>query len=651
MIRRFTLIALVAGLYLSSPGAAVQAASRIGDALAKQVLDPLQPKIEVELHLAKKTLPFPSLTTRQDWERFAVQLRGRVIREVVLRGEAKSWAAAKTKVVWMKEEIKGDGYRVRKLRYEALPDLWIPALLYVPDKLAGRAPAILNVNGHDAQGKAAGYKQIRCINQAKRGILALNVEWPGMGQLRGPGFVHYRMNQIDLCGTSGLAVHYLYMKRGLDLLRSLPETDPERVGVTGLSGGGWQTIFISALDPRVKLSNPVAGYSSYLTRVLFDSDLGDSEQTPCDFGAMVDYSHLTAMLAPRATLLTFNAKDQCCFRADHALGPLLNVAAPVFSLLGAPERLRHHVNYEPGNHNYERDNREQFYSLVKDFFFPGNRELPDHDLPVENEVRSAEELQVELPPGNLDFHSIAVSLAQSLPRDSRLPQPGEPVAQWRGLMRERVREVVRAPDLRCRARLVAEEQGENFKASYWTVRLGTDWTVPVVELAPASARTAVLLLGDEGRTKLESQAAELLSQGCRVLAVDPFYLGESKIPGRDFLLALLMSCLGERPLGLQASQLRAIARWASQERRLGPVQVVAVGPRTSLMSLVAAALEEKDISGVKMYRPFKNLHEILQRDLTVDQAPELFCFGLLEAVSANQLKALVAPRPVAEIAE
>ena len=57
------------------------------------------------------------------------------------------------------------------------------------------------------------------------------------------------------------------MTRGLDLLLAYPNADPKRVAVSGLSGGGWQTIFVSGLDPRVTLSNPVAGYSSFRTRI------------------------------------------------------------------------------------------------------------------------------------------------------------------------------------------------------------------------------------------------------------------------------------------------------------------------------------------------------------------------------------------------
>src|SRR4029077_18588138 len=182
-------------------------------------------------------------------------------------GEANEWSKAPLKVEWLETIPGGPGDRIRKLRYEVAPGWWIPALLYEPDKLAGKVPVFLNVNGHDPVGKATEYKQMRCINQAKRGIIALNVEWLGMGQLRTDGFAHGRMNQLDLCGTSGLAPFYLSMKKGLDVLLSLENADPARVGVAGLSGGGWQTIIISSLDPRVKLANPVAGYSSFLTRI------------------------------------------------------------------------------------------------------------------------------------------------------------------------------------------------------------------------------------------------------------------------------------------------------------------------------------------------------------------------------------------------
>src|SRR4051812_3759804 len=331
------------------------ASREIENLLAHSIIDSNLPLQEVQAFTESRVPLMPRVSSAAEWTSMADRLRKDTLDKVVYRGEAAKWRKLKTKVVWLETMEGGPEYRIRKLRYEAVPGMWIPALLYEPINLTGKIPVALHVNGHEATGKAVAYKQIRCINLAKRGMLVLNTEWIGMGQLRGTNYYHYRMNQLDLCGTSGLAPFYLAMKRGLDILLEHKNADPERVAVSGLSGGGWQTIFISSLDTRVKLSNPVAGYSSFRTRARFFSDLGDSEQTPCDLATVVDYAHLTAMMAPRALLLTFNYTDNCCFASPHALQPLLDTAMPIYDLFGKRKNVHAHVNYVPGDHNYGPD--------------------------------------------------------------------------------------------------------------------------------------------------------------------------------------------------------------------------------------------------------------------------------------------------------
>jgi len=68
-------------------------------------------------------------------------------------------------------------------------------------------------------------------------------------------------------GANGLGIFLLEMRRGLDYLYNHPSVDRSRLGVTSLSGGGWQTIFLSSLDERVKAAVPVAGYSPVSTKV------------------------------------------------------------------------------------------------------------------------------------------------------------------------------------------------------------------------------------------------------------------------------------------------------------------------------------------------------------------------------------------------
>jgi hypothetical protein len=615
--------------------------------LAREIIGPRQAMIEVQDYTEARVPKLPEVKTTAEWEKHAERWRADILARVVYRGAAAGWRDAKTKVEWLAPIKGGPGYRIKPLRFEALPGLWIPALLYEPEKLTGKVPVILNVNGHDGNGKAAAYKQIRCVNQAKRGMLALNVEWLGMGQLRGDGFQHYRMNQLDLCGTSGLAPFYLSMKRSLDVLLALENADPERIAVTGLSGGGWQTIFISALDTRVKLTDPVAGYSSFRTRVRHLKDLGDSEQTPCDLATVADYTHLTALMAPRATLLTYNSKDNCCFEAGYALPPLRDAALPIFKLYGKEKALRTHVNDDPGTHNYEKDNRQALYRMLGDHFYPGNKDYSADELPAE--VKTKDELAVELPAKNADFHTLAVELMKALPRSAALPGDKAGAAKWQEAGRARLRDVVRARDYTVQATKTSSETKDDTTVTLWKLKMGDAWTVPAVELARGQPKGTTILIADAGRRSVAAQAEKLLEARERVLAVDPFYLGESKIAEKDFLFALLVSAVGDRPLGLQASQLAAVARWAKQENK-EPVTLLAVGPRTSTAALVAAGLESKALAKLELHGAHGSLKEVIEQNRTVAQLPEMFCFGLLEAFDVKQLTALAAPRLVRFVA-
>lgn len=598
--------------------------------LVHPILAKGQPERESRAFCDPKVPRLPQVTTLDEWKAFADQTRREVLDKVVFRGMlAKQWRDAKTKVEWMDTIEGGAGYSIKKLRYEALPGLWIPALLYQPDKAGAKMPVHLAVNGHDAVGKAAPYKQVRCINLAKRGIASLNVEWLGMGQLRTDGFAHSRMNQLDLYGISGLAPFYLSMSRGLDILLALPNADTARVAVSGLSGGGWQTITISSLDTRVTLANPVAGYSSFTTRAENGSDLGDSEQTPNDLATVADYTHYTAMLAGRAVLLTYNAKDNCCFAADHALPPLLDAAEPVFKLHGQPERLRSHINTDPGTHNFEIDNRQALYRMVGDIFYPGDASFSAKEIPCDAEVKTKEQLDVPLPANNLDVHQLALAAAKNLPRDSAQPT------------REKLRELVSSPKYTAAAEKVDEEARGGTRAVFWRLRMGGDWTVPLTELTRGDAKTTVILFADGGRKSAAKEIEELLTKGHRILAFDPTYIGESGMGGRSYLHALLAATVGQRALGIEAAEVNAVARWAATEFKSRP-DVHSIGPRSSLVALVAKALEPESSGELHPMQHIEDLHGILLNNWTVQDKPELFCFGLLEHFNVSQLKALAA---------
>ncbi|HLF93013.1 MAG TPA: hypothetical protein VJB14_06105, partial [Planctomycetota bacterium] len=286
------------------------------------------------------------------------------------------------------------------------------------------------------------------------------------------------------------------------------------------------------------------------------------------------------------------------------------------------ENLTSHVNHDPGDHNFGQENREAFYRVVGRHFFAGDAAFDAKEIPCKGELKTAAQLAVEMPAGNATFLSLAKGLSAALPRAGSAP----------------LREIVKAKEFR----VTAERAGAEGRAVFWRLRLDEAFTIPAVEFAPpAEPKGTTVIFSEAGRATLAAEVDRLLAAGRRVIAVDPFYYGESKIQKRDFLFALLVAATGERPLGIQASQIAAVARWAG-----GPVTVAAVGPRASLVALVAGAIEEKAIARLELRKSYGTLREVLEAGLGVDKAPELFCFGLLEAYDIPQIASQVAPRPV-----
>jgi len=137
---------------------------------------PIQPPdveaYQLRGYIAKRTPRIPLPPTAEQWATQAKQLRAGLLKEVVCHGWPREWVEAEPKFEDLAIAGSGPGYRIRKLRYEIVPGFQSTAILYDPDVIRGKIRAILNVNGHDPAGKAAEYKQKRCINQARQGIFS-----------------------------------------------------------------------------------------------------------------------------------------------------------------------------------------------------------------------------------------------------------------------------------------------------------------------------------------------------------------------------------------------------------------------------------------------------------------------------------------------
>ncbi len=586
--------------------------------------EPLLPQAACDLmkaFLLDQIPPFTAPTDPAAWRRQARTLRRRAREEVYLRGYPRSVIRAQPRVVWGEVLRPAPEYVIRKLRYECYPDDWVPALLYEPVGLTGPAPVMLNPNGHHSGGKAADYKQIRCANLARRGVVALNTEFLGMGELEADRYHSAGQALLNLTGQAGVGLFYLALDKALDLLLAHPHADPERVGVTGLSGGGWQTIVLSALDERVTLSVPVAGYTSLRGRVEchLPNDIGDLEQCPVDLTLVTDYQPLTAMLAPRPALLILNETDDCCFATPRTRPVIYDAVRPTYEAFGAADRFRTYSNVDPGTHNYGADNRAQLYRFLQEHWgLPG----PARDIHRAREVLPEAALRVGLPPEQETFHSLAVRRARLLAAQRKLPR----TAAERRALRGRLREVLRLPAF------PAPRLPRGFGGRGGVLTLGP-WQVPVSVARQAGGEGAELLLADGGRA-----AAAGLAPGeppaAQRWAVDLLGMGENDCGWQG---QMLMECTGQRALGHQVAQVLALAEAAALATGGGRVRLVSHGTRTGAVALLAAALEPQRFASLTSHNHLASLISLVETYERYETLPALFCFGLLEVADLPDL--------------
>jgi len=603
---------------------------------------------QIRQYLFRRISPLPAPQNAAQWSSETERIRKHLLDDVVFHGWPKAWVEAPPKFEDLGTIQSQSGYRIRKFRYEIVPGFQSTALLYEPENLAGKIPAILNPNGHEHElGKAAEYKQKRCINFAKRGILALSLEWLDCGELHVPGNKHEFGAHLDLVGANTAGLFYLAMRRGLDYLYNHPNVDRSRMGVTGLSGGGWQTITLSSLDPRVIVSVPVAGYSAFVSKLERVGDYGDPEQVPQDFLAGQDYSHLTAMRAPRPTLLIHNAEDDCCFRAPLVKPYIYDDVKPFFRLFGKEDVFAWHENTDPSTHNYQLDNRLQAYRFFsKHFGLP----LIEQEIPVEAEVKSYADLVVGLPGDNLTILGLARKLATEI---SYQPAPAGGSSQWATAERSRLNTLVRYKPVAVEhawALTNTKNKGVETESYQFIFANGLSATgVRAKAITSPDGSPATILLSDQGKKVVARQTSDRLNRGEQVLAADLVFTGDAA-PKQDDLeeFPLMMATTGERALGVEGAQLIALAQWMKKNFGAQRIRVESLGIRNQVVALIAADLAPGLFSEIDIRGGMPSLRYLLDTPVKFESAPDLFCLDLYKQFDIDRLAMIAEPARVSQ---
>jgi dienelactone hydrolase len=285
--------------------------------------------------------------------------------------------------------IDRDDYTIERAYFESAPGFFVTGSLYRPKGTTGRVPGVLCPHGHWANGRfhdageATAKKEIesgaekfvnggrsplqaRCVHLARMGCVVFHYDMLGYADSQQISFEvahRFAKQRPEMTGTENWGLfssqaesHFQSIMglqtwnsiRAIDFLSSLPDVDPERIGVTGASGGGTQTFLLSAVDPRPRAAFPAVMVSTAMQG-------GCTCENACNLRINTGNVEFAALFAPKP--LGLSAADDWTKEMTTKGFPQLQEH---YRLVGAPDNVFLISRTEFG-HNYNGVCREAMY--------------------------------------------------------------------------------------------------------------------------------------------------------------------------------------------------------------------------------------------------------------------------------------------------
>ncbi len=272
-------------------------------------------------------------------------------------------------------KVEGPGYTIENLHFQSRPGLYVTANLYLPRPARGRTPAIHYASGHSPRGRDGNKTafQDHGIWFATHGYVCLVTDTLQLGEIAAIHHGTYREQRWwwHSAGYTSAGVECWNGVRGVDYLLSRPEVDPERIGATGISGGGAATFWLAAADERVKVAVPVSGMADLGYYVAEDGVNGHCDCMFLYNNYRWNWTTIAALVCPRPMLFANSDNDRIF--PMSANDRVINRLERLYAHFGAGDRVDAMVSV--GGHAYRSDLRRAIF----EFF---NRTLKGDVAPV-----------------------------------------------------------------------------------------------------------------------------------------------------------------------------------------------------------------------------------------------------------------------------
>jgi dienelactone hydrolase len=503
--------------------------------------------------------------------------------------------------------LERDSFVVEKLHYKVMPGCRIAANLYRPKKISSPLPAVLYVCGHAKRGKFNYQEHPRWFG--RHGYVALIVDAIQIGENGGfhHGTYHEGWWHWYSQGYSPVAVEVWAAMRAADYLQSRPDVDPERLGITGNSGGGTVSWFAGAADPRFRVVVPSCQTGSVAQHVRDRTVDGHCDCTYWINTRRWDLPDLASLIAPRPLLIAAATEDGL-FR-PYAFHEVYQRARRLYAALGCEDNVDLVDAVTP--HGYSPHTRLTIFNWF-------GRHLKGSDEPVTDDVDPENETDDTLavypdkkPPADDTLSAIDRTFI-ALPEPPRVASAPEWTAYRDAALRTlRQRTFGQIPSPVGTPRFESRRQGQSHSFRFITYEFESEPGLPLrVNVAlPLNADGPVpILMGP----MLPDQRSPFCAQGAGNQAVDPARAGFAAVevrgtgctsigPGLEWTCRRAYPILGQTLYERRVLDMLCAAQVLRCNPNIGPI--VAFGEGSMAAVALYSALLDEEMPELVLHNP------------------------------------------------
>jgi hypothetical protein len=561
--------------------------------------------------------------------------------------------------------VRKNGYRIENIIYESLPGFFVTASLFIPDNLKKPAPAILFCSGHSTGVYRLPYYQLPLLNLVKKGFIVLAIDPIGQGERlqyfnpqKGGSIIgsstqehSYPSAQVFLTGKS-IARYFIWDGiRGIDYLVSRKEVDPDRIGVHGLSGGGTQTAYISALDDRVAASAP-AGYITSYRRLMESVGVQDGEQNFYHgISSGIDHADFLEIRAPKPTLIMATTGD--FFSIQGARETYAEVKR-IYELAGNPDNIA--MTEDDNGHGYTKKNREAMYAFFqKHLKLPGSNSEEEVEYVPEGELQKTSSGQLSASPGGETVFTLNRKDAEALIAKLESSRGDLKSHLSNALISAKKLSGYKEPAFYSEPLFTGRIQREGYVIEKYFVKGEGDYVIPYLLIIPEkSIDKALIYLHPSGKRAGANAGGEIewfVRKGFTVLAPDLIGTGEMgpgnsvgdvTIDSISYNLWYTAILIGRSITGIRAGDVVRLAQILRKTQ--GIREVFGLARKDLTPVLLHAAAFNADITRIALIVPYSSYQSIVMNRFYDPKFVYSIVPGALEAYDLPDLAASLAPR-------